>query len=103
MSNQVAETILQQLGGRRFLVMTGAKNLVGGSNRLTFQVPNAKCNGKRITGVWITLEPSDTYTVEAVYFDRRNVEHKIIDKREDVYCDQLQAVFTQLTGLDTHL
>lgn len=99
----VANTILEQLGGRRFLAMTGAKNLVGGDRRLTFRLPSAKCDGKRLSGMWITLADDDTYTLEAVRFDRASAEHKILGRREGIYCDELQEAFTALTGLYTRL
>ena len=31
---QVAQTILQQLGGNKFVVMTGSKNFIAGENFL---------------------------------------------------------------------
>lgn len=102
MSLEVSKTILEQLGGRRFLTMTGAKHLVGGDNSLSMQLPgNARCNGKRMTGIRIVLDPSDTYTVEAVVI--RNHEYRVLETHSDIYCDNLQEVFTSLTGLHTHL
>ena len=38
--NQVAETILAQLGGRKFQVMTGAKYFLGGADYLQFKLPS---------------------------------------------------------------
>jgi hypothetical protein len=81
--------------------MTGAKNLVGSDQSLSMQLPNAKCDGIRCTGVRIILDANDTYTVEAVSV--RNHQYKVLATRSDVYCDNLQAIFTSLTGLDTHL
>jgi len=97
----VAKTILEQLGGRKFLVMTGANNLIGSSNSLKMRLPNALCDGKRCSGIIITLDPSDTYTVQAVYI--RKLEMKILKTVSNVYCDNLQEVFTSLTGLYTSL
>lgn len=101
----VANTILAQLGGRRFLAMTGARNLVGGNNTLSMQLPgNARYDGKRVNGVMITLTPADTYTVDAV-FVRTSPQYSrnIVASRDDVYCDNLREVFTRLTGLATSL
>lgn len=97
----VANAILTQLGGRRFLAMTGAKHLVGSADALSMQLPNAVCNGKKCTGVRIVLAPSDTYIVEAVAV--RKQEYKILDTRRDVYVENLREVFTGLTGLMTSL
>ena len=102
MSVEVAKTILEQLGGRKFLVMTGATNLIGGENHLSMKLPgSARCNGRICSGVRITLTPSDTYTVEA--FVVRKLKYTVLDSRNDVYFDSLPEVFTSLTGLATKL
>jgi hypothetical protein len=94
----VAETILQQLGGKRFIVMTGARSFVGSDHALMFALPSCK-NG--INKVRITLDPSDTYTVE--FFRIRGMKSELIKSLSDVYFDQLQEVFTDETGLFTTL
>lgn len=97
---QVAQTILQQLGGNRFAVMTGAKNFVGSDDALSFALPsNFARNG--INRVRVTLQPSDTYTV--TFFKIRGTKVAEIATRDDVYADSLQTVFKHVTGLDTHL
>lgn len=101
---QIAKTIFLQLGGSKFTAMTGAKNLMGGDNYLAFQLPSrfAKDGINRIK---ITLDWTDTYIVEAKkvasYKGRLSVTE--VEKRENVYFDELQSVFTKMTGLDTHL
>lgn len=103
MSDQtVALTILQQLGGNRFTVMTGSKNYLSTENSLAFKVGR---NAKKVTHVRITLTPDDLYDVE--FLDCRTTAkrliHEVKEKAEGVYCDQLQAVFTDGTGLYTRL
>jgi hypothetical protein len=93
--SDVANTILTQLGGRRFLTMTGAKHLVGSADALSMQLPNAICNGKKCTGVRIVLAPSDTYSVEAIVI--RNHEYKILDTRHDVYVENLRDVIIPMS------
>jgi len=98
---QVANTILEQLGGRRFLVMTGAKHLAGTVDALTFALPR---NAKKVTHVKITLMPSDTYRVTFWKLGRGlNGGLDVLGEEEGVYADNLQAVFTEGTGLYTHL
>lgn len=93
----IAETILAQLGGNRFLAMTGAKNLLHDAASLSFKLPGiAKANY-----VKITLDPDDTYSVE--FGKLRGLTYKTITTLSGVYCDNLQSVFTAQTGLDTHL
>jgi len=98
---QIAKTILEQLGGHQFVVMTGAKNLTSLGNGLSFKLPGAGFTKNGINYVKIILDPSDTYTVE---FGRtRGTEYKIINTLNDIYFDVLQEVFTRETGLNTHL
>ncbi len=100
----VAKTILAQLGGRRFIAMTGARNICGESNRLMFQLP-ARFAKSGINIIRITLDWTDTYDVEAMKITKgmKGVKVETIEKRSLVYNEDLQSVFTAMTGLDTHL
>ena len=99
----IAQTILAQLGGRRFIAMTGASNLIGGENYLMFSLPTGFAkNG--IDNVRITLDWTDTYIFEAFKVTRRpELKLETIEKLERVYAEDLQRIFTEVTGLDTHL
>jgi len=101
MAMEVATEILRQLGGRQFLVLTGARNLVGGDNTLSMQVSaSAQIPLKnRCTHVRITLDPSDTYTVEFLRFNRKTYEFAECSKHEGIYCDMLKDLFEAQTGL----
>lgn len=102
MSNQIAQTILEQLGGNRFAVMTGAKHFLADGNSLKFKLPGGSGFCKNgINYVVVTLEPSDTYAVE--FYKIRSLKMKLVSKVDNVYCDQLQDVFTGATGLYTSL
>lgn len=93
----VAKTILAQLGGRGFELMTGARNFTGSDNALTFHLP-ANFAKNKARGVRITLEPSDTYTVEFLYW--RGIQPpKTISRHEDIYNDMLRELFERETGL----
>lgn len=99
MSLTVANTILQQLGGNRFLAMTGAKNLLGSENGLSMKVGS---NDRKVTHVRVNLTPADTYRVE--FMNIRGVQPwKTLHVAEDVYAEDLQRIFTEYTGLDTRL
>lgn len=99
-AQQVAATILDQLGARRFLVMTGARELVATATGLQFKLPANFATGG-VNMVRVELADSDTYSVIVGRF--RAFEFKEKAREELVFCDQLQAAFTRLTGLDTHL
>jgi hypothetical protein len=99
MTNQIANTILAQIGGNKFIVMTGAKNLVAGENFLQFSIGRGAKNKANM--VKITLDADDTYTVE--YFNYRKFEAKSVACNSGIYADKLQSEFTNATGFDTKL
>lgn len=101
---EVANTILAQLGGRKFTSMTGAKHLIAIDSGLQLKLPNNFArNG--INTLRIVLDPSDTYTVEFGRSAHRKGVHTytVKAKHEDVYCDQLRELFEDVTGLATCL
>lgn len=100
MSLAVAETILQQLGGNRFIAMTGAKNFIGDDYMLQFSIPGNLTRDKS-NKVRITLTEFDLYTIET--FRIRGIDCKMCSSEAGIYFDNLQYMFTSITGLDTHL
>lgn len=109
----VAQTILNQLGGNRFVAMTGAKNFVALENGIKFSIGR---NASKANTVKITLNGLDLYDIEFIKFTpfKISVNHKtcavttreekteIVKTYNDCYCDMLQEVFTSVTGLHTH-
>jgi hypothetical protein len=103
-SKQTAETILAQLGGRRFIVMTGAKNFLAlESGALRFTLP-ARFARDGINLVEIALNGRDLYDVTFMRYNVRAREAvKTIATESDIYCDMLRECFTRATGLHTSL
>lgn len=101
----VANTILAQLGGHKFLAMTGAYSLAGSADTLSMRLP--KKSPKNVSGVRITLDASDTYTLVAIKlagsFKRGNLHTVESYKESGLYFDQLADAFTAATGLLTRL
>lgn len=96
---QIAQTILSQLGGNKFLAMTGAQ-CVAGTNWLTVILPRAS---RKINSIVIRLEADDTYHMS---FNRRTNHGLNITQQASehgVYADMLQTMFTAHTGLATSL
>jgi hypothetical protein len=102
---QVHEIILQQLGGNKFLAMTGSKNLTYSSVENNYLQMRLTRNMSGANFLKITLNASDTYTLK--FFKVTIKDYMpIISKEqtfEDIYCDQLQEIFTKVTGLYTKL
>ena len=57
----VAKTILEQLGGNKFRVMTGAKNFMGFTDGLVMKIGRNSSNSNYLK---ITLNSMDTYDME---------------------------------------
>ena len=98
----IAQTILQQIGGRRFTVMTGSKKLIDIGKGLRMSLSRNKTQANRLE---IVLDEStDTYTMRfykqsiTKHFD---VKIKEIAEYDMVYCDMLEEMFTSVTGLCT--
>lgn len=89
-----AHTILQQLGGNRFITMTGAKDMVGDDRSLQFRIGR---NSSKANMVKVTLRPSDTYRVEFLRYAR--LEVKPVKTIDGIFAEQLQSVFSDTTGL----
>ncbi len=96
----VPTLILTQLGGQRFKTMTGAASFAGDETMLSFRLKPG-ITKHRAWGMRIYLDPTDTYRLELLKM--RDFAVEIVDQREGVYEDDLQSVFTEMTGLDTHL
>ena len=100
MSTQVAETILEQLGGNRFVVMTGARSFLADGNVLRFRLPsNFAIHG--INAVSVTLNGADTY--DLVFSKVRGSSVTEVAAVTHIYVDQLRNVFRSETGLDATL
>jgi len=95
---QIAKTILQQLGGNKFIAMTGAKNLGHTNKGLQMKIGR---NSKGITHVIINLKASDTYEME--FIKLRGPSRKVVKKVSGVYNDMLGKIFTKYTGMRTSL
>ena len=93
-----AQTILDQLGGNRFSVMTGAKMFMSIDNGLQFNIGrNAlKCNKVRIT-----LNLNDLYDVS--YYSIRGASVKVKREVTDIYAETLRQEIQEATGLYTRI
>ena len=95
-----AGQVLNQLGGNKFIAMTGAKDFVkdDAKQMIAFKIGR---NAKSINYVRITLNPMDTYDMEFIMIRAGKLTVK--SKAEGVYNEQLQEVFKEHTGMNTHL
>jgi len=124
-NQEIANTILRQLGGNKFVAMTGAKQFVAIENGLRFRIGR---NATQTNMIRITLRGDDTYKMEFIRIgsmpnsyaimqkskDRddfmrkleaaeKRAEPKVLQEYDGIYCDQLQELFTEYTHLYTRL
>ena len=93
---QVAQTILDQLGGRRFIAMTGATCIADGNTLIV------KFKGSSIANImYVTLNSLDLYDVQIAKYRGMNV--KVVSETSGAYSDMLRPIFEKTTGLRTSL
>lgn len=94
----IAQTIREQLGGNKFIAMTGARDFINHGNGLSFRLPKA---ANKITHIRISLV-NDLYDVD--FLSIRGVqEPKTLYMVLGISVENLQANITLYTGLHTSL
>lgn len=97
----LAQTILNQLGGNRFAAMTGAKNFINGGDYLQFDLGRGATN--KANKCRVTLTSDDLYTVEFFKWNARKLDMVSVGQSEGIYNDMLRDTFTAHTGFYTSL
>ena len=95
----VAKTILEQLGGNKFRVMTGAKNFMGFADGLVMKIGRNSSNSNYLK---ITLNSMDLYDMKFCKLTRK-FEEKSVTEYNNIYNDMLTDQFTAHTGMYTSL
>lgn len=95
----VAKTILEQLGGNKFRVMTGAKNFLDHGDALSMKIGRNSSNSNYLK---ISLNMMDLYNVHFSKVSKMG-EEKSVKEYNDVYNDQLVEIFESHTGMYTKL
>ena len=99
-----AETILAQLGGPKFLAMTGARNLLSDERSLSLSLPRGFARDG-INRVTIALSEADLYTATFYRVGTARSGYRVeeLARVEDLYAEDLRSTFTSKTGLETSL
>jgi hypothetical protein len=92
--NEIVKTILEQLGGRKTLLMTGAKVHSYSDYNLVLKLPIGLIKMFEVT----YDEGSDLYTVRTY-----NTKYTLLKQTDDVYAEDLVPMFERETGLYTRL
>jgi hypothetical protein len=95
-NKEIATTILQQIGGNQFKAMTGAYNIFCIEKGLAVAFKGCKTANR----LEVKLdEAEDVYTMKFYKFSNRTLELNLVKTFENVYCDELQSIFEDFTGL----
>ena len=96
-ANQIASTIVSQLGGGRKLQMfIGLKQIINYPNGVSLVFPKPKHRGA-VNKVKITLNGKDLYDMEFIRFNKNS--SKVIQEFNDVFAEDLRDRFEDGTGL----
>ena len=95
----IAKTILEQLGGNKFVAMTGAKNFVDCGDALSMRIGRNKTSSNYLK---ITSNAMDTYDMKFCKLTRK-FEEKSVTEYHNIYNDMLTDQFTSHTGMYTSL
>ena len=102
-TDMIAQTILQQIGGRRFTAMTGSRDFIDMGNGLRMSLARNKTSANRLDIIYDA--GADLYNMRFYRrtFSKKTFECKTKDiaVHEGIYFDMLEEMFTMVTGLYT--
>lgn len=95
--NEIAETIVQQLGGLALLrLMLGTRQVLFNEKSIHFDIHGCS----HVNRVQIEYDDGlDTYRVKFFNYRPANIALTLIANHEDIYCDQLVSLIESETGL----
>ena len=97
--SDVANTIYRQLGGNKFRVMTGAKNMVSFERGIGMRIGRNKTNANYME---VVLNSMDLYDITFAKVTKYG-EMKSVKTYDNVYNDMLVEIFESHTGMYTSL
>ena len=107
---EIATTILEQLGGNRFIAMTGSKNFVADGNTLHMTLSKNQSPANRLD---ITLTGDDLYDMRFFQYTPGRLNRKTLEWKSEktvevkeysgVFDTMLRDIFTEVTGMKTSL
>ena len=98
MDRRKAAIILKQIGGNKFIAMTGAKDFAFSDKYMSFKIGR---NSKGINFVRIGHNSKDLYDMQFGFVSVKGI--KVKKKVDDVYADMLGTIFTKYTGMNVRL
>lgn len=97
MTKEIAHTILQQLGGRKFEAMTGAFNMGYDTESFSFKLPKCK-DGINFVQIKYDYD-ADLYTIIFRKWNSKTLKLTTIKESVGMDVEQMRDHFTSMTGL----
>ncbi len=99
----IAQTILQQIGGKRFTAMTGSRDYINMGNGLRMSLARNKTSANRLDIIYDAGATSTICASTARHSAKKDIQcrTKDIAVHEGIYFDMLEEMFTMVTGLYT--
>lgn len=111
--NEIINTMMEQIGGNKFLAMTGCHHIVysNSENSVRMQIPKNGGNVNRVEIIYIPgldLYNMKFYKYTAGRYNTRTgayTSDKVTNEKEynEVYGEQLSKIFEAVTGMYTKL
>jgi hypothetical protein len=95
-NEKVAKEIARQIGGGMFVAMTGATFIVP-ANYYGVLIRFKGC--RKCQWLHIRYNSNDLYDLKFTRINNKTGEEIVHAQFSDIYCDQLQELFEQTTGL----
>lgn len=96
------QQVIDQMGGNKFAVMVGVKHITYSEKEQTVDFRFAAKAKNGANHVQIRLDADDTYTM--IFYKIGRIKFSQVGEEiSGLYCDGLQEVFTNKTGLYTSL
>ena len=107
----IATTMLEQLGGSKFIIMTGAKDFLHGEDHLQFRLPRNAGAKNKATNVRIELLADDSGYKMTFFKVSKKLDKTLGFKTYhtekltefEVIPENMREAFTRETGLDCSL
>lgn len=93
-----AATILKQLGGNKFIMMTGSKNFVCDEKGIGFRFMRNKIGAQ-----WCNIRLNSLDLYDMTFKSIKKDQVIIIKEINNLYDDQIESIFSETTGLATRL
>lgn len=100
---EIANEIMKQIGGKKFMAMTGAKNIVAIEKGVQFKFQGSNVATNCVIKLGETFLTNDLYIMEFWKINASKGTCVKVAEFEGLYSDQIENTFGEVTRLATRL